>query len=46
VIVEMTRQIIANGPKGHLMVGADCSVPSPLENAPNIHAAISTAHGM
>ena len=46
VIAEMTRQIIANGPRGHLMVGADCSVPSPLENTPNIHAAISTAHGV
>ena len=44
-IVEMTRQIIANGPRGHLMIGADCSVPSPLDITANIHAAVSTAHG-
>ncbi|MBR6978347.1 MAG: hypothetical protein IKH88_00750, partial [Prevotella sp.] len=44
-IVEMTRQIIANGPRGHFMIGADCSVPSPLDITANIHAAVSTAHG-
>ncbi len=44
-IVEMTRQLIADGPTGHFMIGADCSVPSPLDNTANIHAAVSTAHG-
>ena len=44
-IAEMTRQIIADGPRGHLMIGADCSVPSPLDITENIHAAVSTAHG-
>ncbi|MCR4824442.1 MAG: hypothetical protein K5849_03690 [Bacteroidales bacterium] len=44
-IVEMTREILANGPKGHMMLGADCSVPSPLNITDNIHAAVSTAHG-
>jgi hypothetical protein len=44
-IAEMTRQIIANGPHGHLIIGADCSVPSPLDITANIHAAVSTAHG-
>lgn len=45
VIADMTREIIENGPKGHLMIGADCSVPSPLDITDNIHAAVSTAHG-
>lgn len=44
-IADMTRQIIAEGPTGHLMIGADCSVPSPLDITANIHAAVSTAHG-
>ncbi len=44
-IAEMTREIIAGGPKGHLMIGADCSVPNPLRITDNIHAAVSTAHG-
>jgi uroporphyrinogen decarboxylase len=44
-IAAMTREIIANGPKGRLMIGADCSVPSPLNITDNIHAAVSTAHG-
>ena len=44
-IAAMTREIIANGPKGHLMIGADCSVPSPLDIADNVHAAVSAAHG-
>lgn len=44
-IAEMTRQIIAEGPRGHIMIGADCSVPSPLDITANIHAAVSTAHG-
>jgi uroporphyrinogen decarboxylase len=44
-IAEMTREIIAGGPKGHLMIGADCSVPDPLRITDNIHAAVSTAHG-
>ena len=45
VIAEMTRQIIADGPRGHLMVSADCSIPSPLENIPNVKAVTTTAHG-
>jgi uroporphyrinogen decarboxylase len=45
VIAEMTRQIIADGPHGHLMVSADCSIPSPLDNIPNVKAVTSTAHG-
>ena len=45
VVAEMTRQIIAEGPRGHLMVSADCSIPSPLENIPNVKAVTSTAHG-
>ncbi len=44
-IAEMTRQLIDEGPKGHFMIGADCSVPSPLDNTDKIHAAVSTAHG-
>ena len=44
-IAAMTREIIANGPRGHLMIGADCSVPNPLKITDNIHAAVSTAHG-
>ncbi len=44
-IAAMTREIIAGGPKGHLMIGADCSVPSPLDIADNVHAAVSAAHG-
>ena len=44
-IAAMTREIIANGPKGHLMIGADCSVPSPLDIVDNVHAAVSAAHG-
>ena len=44
-IAAMTREIIENGPKGRLMIGADCSVPSPLDITDNIHAAVSTAHG-
>lgn len=44
-IAAMTREIIANGPRGHLMIGADCSVPSPLNITDKLHAAISTAHG-
>ena len=44
-IAELTREIISNGPRGHLMISADCSVPSPLNITPNIHAAVSTAHG-
>jgi len=44
-IAEMAREIIANGPKGHMMLGADCSVPSPLKIADNVHAAVSVAHG-
>ena len=44
-IAAMTREIIAGGPKGHLMIGADCSVPSPLNITDNIHAAVSAAHG-
>lgn len=44
-IAEMTRGIIAGGPRGHLMIGADCSVPDPLRITDNIHAAVSTAHG-
>ncbi len=45
VIAEMTRKIIAEGPTGHLIISADCSVPSPLENIPNIKAVTCTAHG-
>jgi uroporphyrinogen decarboxylase len=45
VVAEMTRQIIADGPRGHLMVSADCSIPSPLDNIPNVKAVTSTAHG-
>ena len=44
-IAEMTREIIANGPRGKMMIGADCSVPNPLRITDNIHAAVSTAHG-
>lgn len=44
-IAAMTREIIAGGPKGHLMIGADCSVPSPLDITDNVHAAVSAAHG-
>lgn len=44
-VAEMTRQIIAEGPVGHIMIGADCSVPSPLDITANIHAAVSAAHG-
>ena len=44
-IAAMTREIIAGGPKGRLMIGADCSVPSPLNITDNIHAAVSAAHG-
>ena len=44
-IAALTREIIASGPRGHMMVGADCSVPSPLNITDNIHAAVSTAHG-
>ena len=44
-IAAMTREIIASGPKGRLMIGADCSVPSPLDIADNVHAAVSAAHG-
>ena len=44
-IAGMTRQIIANGSNGHLMIGANCSVPSPLDITANIHAAVITAHG-
>ncbi len=44
-IAAMTREIIANGPRGRLMIGADCSVPSPLNITDNIHAAVSAAHG-
>ena len=44
-IAEMARGIIASGPKGHLILGADCSVPSPLDHTDNIHAAESAAHG-
>ena len=44
-IADMTRQIITEGPAGHIMIGADCSVPSPLDITANIHAAVSTAHG-
>lgn len=44
-VAAMTREIIGNGPKGHLMIGADCSVPSPLNITDNIHAAVSAAHG-
>ena len=44
-IAGMARDIIASGPKGRLILGADCSVPSPLDHADNIHAAVSAAHG-
>ena len=44
-IAAMTRGILAGGPRGHMMVGADCSVPNPLNITDNVHAAISTAHG-
>lgn len=44
-IAQLARQIIADAPKGRLVLGADCSAPSPLEHLDNIHAAISTAHG-
>ena len=44
-IAAMTREILASGPRGHMMVGADCSVPNPLNITDNVHAAISTAHG-
>ena len=44
-IAAMTREIIAGGPKGRLMIGADCSVPSPLQITDKIHAAVSAAHG-
>lgn len=42
-VSEMTTQILTNGPAGHVMIGADCTVSS----APhaNIHAAVATAHG-
>lgn len=44
VVAEMTHQIIADGPRGHLMISADCSIPSPLENIPNVKAVTNTAH--
>ena len=44
-IAAMTREILDGGPRGHMMVGADCSVPNPLSITDNLHAAISTAHG-
>ena len=44
-IAKMTKEIIAAAPKGRLIIGADCSAPSPLNITDNIHAAISAAHG-
>ena len=44
-VAEMARKIIAEGPRGKMILGADCSVPSPLQNVENIHAAVSAAHG-
>lgn len=44
-IAKMARQIIADGPKGRMVLGADCSVPSPLNIVDNVHAAVSAAHG-
>ena len=44
-VAEMARKIIADGPRGNMILGADCSVPSPLKNVENIHAAVSAAHG-
>ena len=44
-VAEMARKIIAEGPRGKMILGADCSVPSPLNNVDNIHAAVSAAHG-
>ena len=32
-------------PRGRMMLGADCSVPSPLRITDNVHAAVSVAHG-
>ena len=39
---EMARQALLEGPAGHMMLGADCTVPYSL--VPNIHAAVATAH--
>ena len=44
-VAEMARDIIAGGPRGKMILGADCSVPSPLQTVDNIHAAVSAAHG-
>ncbi|MBQ6290916.1 MAG: hypothetical protein IJK76_01735, partial [Bacteroidales bacterium] len=44
-IAAMARELIAGGPRGRVMLGADCSVPSPLQISDNVHAAVSVAHG-
>ena len=44
-IADMARELIASGPKGRMILGADCSVPSPLDATDNVHAAVSAAHG-
>lgn len=42
-IAQMTKEILAGGPAGKIMIGADCTVSSaPHEN---LQAAVSTAHG-
>jgi len=41
-VAAMARKIFADGPKGKVMLGADCTVSSaPLQN---IHAAVAAAH--
>ena len=43
-IAQMTKDILAGGPRGKVMIGADCTVSSaPHEN---LQAAVSTAHGL
>ena len=40
---EMARKALQDGPAGHMMLGADCTVPFSLIE--NIHAAVAAAHG-
>ncbi len=41
-VAAVVKEAIANGPKGRVMIGADCTVSdAPIKN---IHAAISAAH--
>lgn len=41
-VAAVVKEALANGPKGRVMIGADCTVSSaPIEN---IHAAVAAAH--